>query len=241
MRKYVMYAFGEIALIVIGILLALQINNWNEWRKESILEEKLFTELFQEFVRNHDYNKELLHSSFETHSEFIEELLLENQILNIDSFVIKYKDHWPIEKYSLLNYVYGFTDFYDPPINFYRTSVNDGTISIIKKKKFVFGLESVYEEGKNQLERLYIKETNINGVLQKYISDKYGQFFEENLDINSGTWGNNVTKALLKELVKDGQLRYQLFIKLTILKSKAGILENIISHSQKIIDEYGEN
>lgn len=29
-----MYAMGEIALVVIGILIALQINNWNEWRKE---------------------------------------------------------------------------------------------------------------------------------------------------------------------------------------------------------------
>ena len=32
MRKYVFYAIGEIALVVIGILLALQINLWNENR-----------------------------------------------------------------------------------------------------------------------------------------------------------------------------------------------------------------
>jgi len=29
-RKYLLYAIGEIALVVIGILIALQINNWNE-------------------------------------------------------------------------------------------------------------------------------------------------------------------------------------------------------------------
>jgi hypothetical protein len=33
--KYLKYAIGEIALVVIGILIALQINNWNEARKES--------------------------------------------------------------------------------------------------------------------------------------------------------------------------------------------------------------
>jgi hypothetical protein len=33
MGKYLKYAFGEIALVVIGILIALQINNWNESRK----------------------------------------------------------------------------------------------------------------------------------------------------------------------------------------------------------------
>jgi hypothetical protein len=32
-RKYLLYAIGEIALVVIGILIALQINNWNEERK----------------------------------------------------------------------------------------------------------------------------------------------------------------------------------------------------------------
>lgn len=31
--RYLLYAFGEIALVVIGILLALQVNNWNEARK----------------------------------------------------------------------------------------------------------------------------------------------------------------------------------------------------------------
>ena len=33
--KYFKYAIGEIALVVIGILIALSINNWNENRKES--------------------------------------------------------------------------------------------------------------------------------------------------------------------------------------------------------------
>ena len=34
--KYLKYAIGEIVLVVIGILIALQINNWNEARKENI-------------------------------------------------------------------------------------------------------------------------------------------------------------------------------------------------------------
>ena len=31
--KYLLYAIGEILLVIIGILMALQINNWNEQRK----------------------------------------------------------------------------------------------------------------------------------------------------------------------------------------------------------------
>lgn len=33
-KNYLLYAFGEIALVMIGILLALQVNNWNETRKQ---------------------------------------------------------------------------------------------------------------------------------------------------------------------------------------------------------------
>jgi hypothetical protein len=44
MRKYALYAVGEIALVVIGILIALQINNWNEDR---ILKEKEIINLIE--------------------------------------------------------------------------------------------------------------------------------------------------------------------------------------------------
>ena len=37
-RKYLLYAFGEIALVVIGILIALQVNNWNDRRKSNLNE-----------------------------------------------------------------------------------------------------------------------------------------------------------------------------------------------------------
>lgn len=43
--KYLKYAIGEIVLVVIGILIALQINNWNENRKERLLERKVLNEI----------------------------------------------------------------------------------------------------------------------------------------------------------------------------------------------------
>lgn len=42
--KYFKYAIGEIILVVIGILIALQINNWNELRKERTEEKKILEE-----------------------------------------------------------------------------------------------------------------------------------------------------------------------------------------------------
>src|SRR6056297_1458993 len=39
--KYLLYAIGEILLVVIGILIALQVNNWNEQRKEQAIADDL--------------------------------------------------------------------------------------------------------------------------------------------------------------------------------------------------------
>jgi len=43
--KYLKYAIGEIVLVVIGILIALQINNWNENRKEQNVELRILEEI----------------------------------------------------------------------------------------------------------------------------------------------------------------------------------------------------
>ncbi|MBT8236728.1 MAG: hypothetical protein KJO04_11090 [Bacteroidia bacterium] len=43
--KYFKYAIGEILLVVIGILIALSINTWNENRKESVFEKEILLQI----------------------------------------------------------------------------------------------------------------------------------------------------------------------------------------------------
>jgi len=50
--KYLLYAVGEILLVMIGILLALQVNNWNEGRKDRILEKEVLIALKQTLESN---------------------------------------------------------------------------------------------------------------------------------------------------------------------------------------------
>jgi hypothetical protein len=60
--KYLLYAIGEIVLVVIGILIALQINNWNEARKNRDLEIKTLSELeasFEKDLNDIEYNLQL--------------------------------------------------------------------------------------------------------------------------------------------------------------------------------------
>ena len=49
--KYLKYAIGEIILVVIGILIALQVNNWNEGKKIE-QEQLLFLNTLKEDLNN---------------------------------------------------------------------------------------------------------------------------------------------------------------------------------------------
>ncbi|SRX54422.1 DUF6090 family protein [Aequorivita sp. CIP111184] len=50
--RYLKYAIGEIILVVIGILIALSINNWNQNRLDSLERKALITKLHVEFKEN---------------------------------------------------------------------------------------------------------------------------------------------------------------------------------------------
>ena len=43
--RYFIYAIGEILLVVVGILIALQVNNWNEARKEKELANEILSQM----------------------------------------------------------------------------------------------------------------------------------------------------------------------------------------------------
>ena len=56
--KYLKYAIGEIVLVVIGILIALSINNWNDERKNRIKEEIVLKGLLVDLKTNQKLIKE---------------------------------------------------------------------------------------------------------------------------------------------------------------------------------------
>jgi hypothetical protein len=55
--KYFKYAIGEIILVVIGILIALQINNWNEDRKDTLKEQVYLVNLKKDIADDIAFNK----------------------------------------------------------------------------------------------------------------------------------------------------------------------------------------
>ena len=81
-RKYLVYAIGEIALVVFGILIALQINNWNEGRKKRQVEIETLLEL-KEGMRT---NQELLSK---------ENQAFQNDIKEIRSLLVHLRERRP--------------------------------------------------------------------------------------------------------------------------------------------------
>lgn len=99
--KYLLYAIGEISLVMIGILLALQVNNWNEKRKiteqEQFILQKLKVDLSLDVInisneiKNIEVNiteltfclDAILGKNNPSHADFIRNL---NSLLTIISF-----------------------------------------------------------------------------------------------------------------------------------------------------------
>ena len=88
MTKYFKYAIGEILLVMIGILLALQVNNWNEQRKQELVELSVLKELKNdlEFSKNeldsiNRYNLEYL-KDYKLIKFFIDEDLPYEEVLD---------------------------------------------------------------------------------------------------------------------------------------------------------------
>ena len=85
-KKYFAYADGEILIIIIGILIAVGINNWNENRKLKIKELKILSELRSDLIQNMNDVEENIH--FLTQSIQSNEIIkyhIENQLPNNDS------------------------------------------------------------------------------------------------------------------------------------------------------------
>ena len=58
--KYLKYAIGEIVLVVIGILIALSINNWNEQKKLKAQEVEALTEIISDLTININKSDKIL-------------------------------------------------------------------------------------------------------------------------------------------------------------------------------------
>ena len=109
--KYFKYAIGETALVVIGILIALSINNWNEIRKERLLEQQILVDIRKSLVSdlNGDIEQNIkLLSQDIVNIKSISKMINETSAFN-DSMIPKFRSlmfskslNWEVTAYMAL-------------------------------------------------------------------------------------------------------------------------------------------
>lgn len=134
--KYLRYAIGEIVLVVIGILIALQINNWNEERKAKIVEENFFENILLDLEK--DEQKLAYYQEFHTKRiEYLDTLLTyvrnPNRTMGIENFGMYIEPLY----YSVNPTNYSST---------FESAKAMGTFSNFKKKELLKELSQYYDE-----------------------------------------------------------------------------------------------
>ncbi len=113
MGKYIKYAIGEILLVVVGILIALGINNWNENRKEQRIEHILLRKLQEENNLNLDVLKsdsiyrQTLPNTLSDFNIFLKNTVLETQKDSLKNYLsdIMRSTSYTFAQNNLINYI----------------------------------------------------------------------------------------------------------------------------------------
>ncbi len=177
--KYFTYAIGEIVLVVIGILIALQINNWKEEKRQEVSEKEFFDGLTKDLNRDSEVIKVTLNDIDRRLNSFD---LLNNQGIVHGKEIID----------SLIkDYFVPTTTFY-PVSGTFESAISGNKIGGFKNKKAVNEVVKLYNSNYKRL----IDNANALDDRFEFLAKKYSH----NRRINS--W-KDVKKENLNEILDD--------------------------------------
>ncbi len=132
--KYLKYAIGEIVLVVIGILIALSINNWNEGKIAREAELNFYKNTKQQLLD--DANN--INSQIEYNNTYLKQFKYATKL--IQDQIRSEKDSLGLIAMNLLTN----SDF-DRQGNIYETTINSGDIKLLKNNQIIDGLRRLEE------------------------------------------------------------------------------------------------
>lgn len=127
--KYLFYAVGEILLVVIGILIALQIDNWNNERQEKDERQQLIISLINDFEEssiNIDSSLLIITPRREYMEFFIQKLVYSKEIHYLDSLKSNFFQN------------FFFTTVIDVVTTTYKNAESNGTIDLLNDKEIYY-------------------------------------------------------------------------------------------------------
>lgn len=141
-KKYLWYAIGEILLVMIGISLAFQLDNWNENR----LKESTEISYYQNIIEQIADDKTLIIELVEFNNLYMSQFKYANEILEAN-------DRSKMDTLGLIvRNLTQYSDF-DRKGNIYETLVNSGEIKLLRNQSIVNNIR-VIEEKYNYMNRM---------------------------------------------------------------------------------------
>ncbi len=162
--KYLRYAIGEIVLVVIGILIALQVNNWNEQRKSKIHEKELYGRILMDLKIDEDRINQHI-DYFNNDLEILNNIYQETQgFSNRDSLA----DFGSIRSFRIFNLVI--------TSNYSKSTKEISNPEIEKSLNEYFAREQLIKDALENIRNF--KESHVKPFLAKYGINNTGVLFK---------------------------------------------------------------
>ena len=233
--KYLIYAIGEIFLVVIGILIALQVNNWNENKKTEKLGKELFKELYDEYSETGEILKQAKEGN-DLYISFLENTLHNWNRLDLETLESFERTEFQKNNLSILFVLTSYSQFNDPKNDIFKKSIADGTISLVDDE-FVKNLSSSYRL-MHRLDEMITQEYDISKEITLHIAKTYNKTLNEFKRETTNKMDSNTLELLLKSFRNDGTLKYLLNAKLEFAESRSKILSSRYQSIQETLEAF---
>jgi Family of unknown function (DUF6090) len=139
--KYLKYAIGEIILVVIGILIALSINNWNEIRKQSKSEKEFITSVKNDLKQDKAFIQLIV--------EIIKPRLEAYKALNSDLANLYNNDRKSLD--SIFHHYFKSQRTFYPISGSYESAVSGNQITVFRNKELIQKIIKLYNSTYDRL------------------------------------------------------------------------------------------
>jgi len=220
-RKYFQYAIGEIILIIVGVLIALSVAEWNSGRKNQSYEQKVLSEIGKDIE---DSLSELDYTIKYTETRIA-------KLIALDSLLKNDNLEYDISLDTLFAAVWLFAKF-DIERAQYESLKSKG-LDLIKSDELRENLIKVYEEVYNLFETLNKIEDDIN-------NNGYFQFHMNHF--HSLNWGIAIKPNDFEKLKKDNYYKNLVYTRLNSLQgNQMNVYKSARTNMEELresIDEY---
>ena len=217
--KYLIYAIGEIILVVIGILIALEINNWNEREQLRNTELKTLKSLNEAIKINLNELNQILNAQIHRNRSLQEVLFVDlsnQQLVHLDSLITE-----NVENYT-----------FDPSTGIYNSIIHSGKIEIITNDSLknriskLYDSVSDYQESEDEITeytKVHLEENFINNLnIDPKVLAKLRERTEEEKQKDKAIYSKTFNSQKLKNMY-------------ILLLNKMG---EVITKGQRLASEY---